>query len=1362
MADTVPVENDPRFRALPPNEQATVRAAWIKKLNALSPNERTMVLDAWKKKYPAAEPKRQGETLDERGQPIPRELPGGNAAAVADLEATIPMIRKDMTLDEKLGHVFNRPPEGLVKAAKSIENPVGGGAAEFAAEQVTPLNLAMGLGVAKLPEVGAKAAAGAFGSMALKAMAQRAPEAYELWKAGDRTGALRLLTKLGLTGLVGALGVGHAVKGLGAPVEPYQGPSGPWPDDRTPPVPEQQGPRRPIPGREPRDEGYSLDVGPQPRPGTFDIDPVQRANRGALEALSLDPLEDVPIPYEPSQGGARGPRPPMEPSETVPQAEYPGMAGRAPRGEITPESLIGEPEPAIDAPELDVLEPEALEQTPRPRGPAQEQFIPEDLAELPSSAIGTELARQEARLEGQRAAQAELDAALMGSESAKDIARQAAETEQRVIQLREMFEREQAAREPPVIPNPPAHPILEAQMRDELKVRGVDPDSPQAVLDLVSRHAELRKPANVRTVGIYPVSKSVEAGKSYEIDLSRNSPSSVLHETTHTKEAEGGPTPPEGPGANDSIVSGWLAKNNTAAKTVRINEELSAVADTIENSAKQREIAFEDPEWIGKQGQITEARRREFRESGEKPETRDLAIAEEDVHVVLEQVTEATRVAKQATAIAEELQMVSGDAQSRSRAGVAAKQAEQAWAAADSALRRLRTTHFAAGRTVRAFGNPLPPDVVVELRRTGRMIENETRMRLREPIYDDIMNVVKAWKAGEMGWKEAIPQLGRDVTFEIATNLFTYWSALLDTAMNSSEIAKQMLGSVGADAVRVAGGRFDFPNLRSWGYAFADRASHKPMPQMLERMLEHKTAMGEEIKAGWGGERGAYLRRTTPLRKGIDYARGAGVYAKVAVDRAAGNFAATATLWAEAAKATPKGLSGMEARAWRRQFVENPTSDALLAAESAGRKAKMDRPLSKFEESWAASTPYRLFIDIFARWPLQAGRAVGEWFGLDTELMGKLRRGEPIKAEQYGRWVAQSLAGPMGLYLAGTLLYDHTDFRSMEYVDDDQNRKRISMAPVPELLFVTAVLKSFTDSSENRMKHLENAKAALQFVSLPGAKAASTIFFGGEPGGIFSAIIGSKLHGGDKNQAIDPRGVKRDAIDQLNRMIPGQATLSVLKYIFDPLEREGFGARIPGYSETLPYRPSTTQGGPMQRRRQLPGGAGEVTTSSNIPGSTRELDPVEALLMKYGQPVYRGPRTSLPGANAPDLKVLRDAIARSRKGGALPGEDDLRREWDEELGNARQSILGPLAYRLHLQGNDLEKMEPERARYVVRKLDAAAARLATAAITARYGGQPKPFRAETMRELTGPKAMHDLYLEAKAAHEAAQAEAFKE
>lgn len=147
----------------------------------------------------------------------PVEAPATAASAAADLERDRPTMQKALT----------EPSPVLTKAIEDMpatdpRAAVGKGVLKFANENMTLANAAIGGGVAALGKAGSTAAAMTFGPLALKAMAEQAPSAYAKWQAGDRSGALTELTRLGLTGLAAAFMGKHAVEGVKAAMSPVE------------------------------------------------------------------------------------------------------------------------------------------------------------------------------------------------------------------------------------------------------------------------------------------------------------------------------------------------------------------------------------------------------------------------------------------------------------------------------------------------------------------------------------------------------------------------------------------------------------------------------------------------------------------------------------------------------------------------------------------------------------------------------------------------------------------------------------------------------------------------------------------------------------------------------------------------------------------------------------------------------------------------------------------------------------------------------------------------------------------------------------------------------------------------------------
>jgi len=183
-------------------------------------------------------------------------------------------------------------------------------------------------------------------------------------------------------------------------------------------------------------------------------------------------------------------------------------------------------------------------------------------------------------------------------------------------------------------------------------------------------------------------------------------------------------------------------------------------------------------------------------------------------------------------------------------------------------------------------------------------------------------------------------------------------------------------------------------------------------------------------------------------------------------------------------------------------------------------------------------------------------------------------------------------------------------------------------------------------------------------------------------------------------------------------MIPGQAVLSMIESLFDPVIREGIGANVPGVSSFLEPAVARTTGEPLAPRQRVLGMELPAIGGTPIPGAQRLIDPVERLLSRYGLIVYRGPRTPIAGLHPSEIPA------------------DVLREWVVEFGRARWDHLEPLANQM--DAGELDGRNPDVVRKLVQARDADAARVATRIIEQRYGGKIRAARKPTVRERRGP------------------------
>ena len=711
-----------------------------------------------------------------------------------------------------------------------------------------------------------------------------------------------------------------------------------------------------------------------------------------------------------------------------------------------------------------------------------------------------------------------------------------------------------------------------------------------------------------------------------------------------------------------------------------------------------------ETETIRETGTISPEQREPFREEGEKPETFAARFSEKDIAAIQARLVVLGR---DYALLRREMEDAADPF-----AAHTARTGEDLLAAATAGLNQaaiqFRKLRFAAGRAVKRFDRPVPEDVILALQQAGVMTDWLKHAKPRLPIYTNILKSLRA--PGNLRDPAERRQFIRDVVDAWRLNLFAVTSWTLDLIGNASEIGAQVTGGVGRDVVHLAQGRATFPSLQGWFQAIRDRAVRIGQPT-IDRIEEGlgTSIGGERIRGGFRGalrgEPGTFTTRETTPAKFMDLLVGSPLYAKGVFDLGAKRLAATATLWREAIEeADRRGIAGrLERRRFIRRFLSDPSPQAEARAVAQGRKAGFDRPLTEIEESLARSTLVRLIGDVFARWPFQFTRTMGEWLGADPEFYRRVVA-KQVTAADWGEWFAKAAAGWLGLYLLDDWLYDRVDFQSMEYVHEDGSRTRLSNRdPIPTALWLAAVLRG----DEAR------ATAALRNASIPGAR-----LLAGE-GGLLGGIISTAVRA-ISNADVDARALGRELTDMVNRAIPGQALLSALKTVFDPTVREGVGANIPGVSRLLPHAVARTTGEPLRPRQRIPGLGLELPAigGTPIPGAQRLLDPVERLLSRYGLLIYRGPRQPIAGTYPADVP------------------EDIYREWLEEFGHTRNNLLSPLAKRM--DEGKLERMNSDVMRQMIQNLDARAALAATHAINRRHRVRGRLPKRPTVRERRGP------------------------
>ena len=768
------------------------------------------------------------------------------------------------------------------------------------------------------------------------------------------------------------------------------------------------------------------------------------------------------------------------------------------------------------------------------------------------------------------------------------------------------------------------------------------------------------------------------------------------------------PDEPEAQRAGQQAAGQAAARGATGAgapsplqeQTQQTAQRLKDTADRLTQLTEQSRMALPEVPTVERTGTLSEPVRTPFRESFAKPETYRYEISE--------QAIDSTR--RELIALKEEIlqldtQLKQGaDPLAAHTSRFAKQQLDEVVAAFNRTTQRFRKERFAAGRAVKSYDRPpLSATDLARLKDAGALLEG-LKVKEKLPLYTAIGDKLSRFGSltpGERG------QLAGETIDAFRLNLFPVLSFLRDIVGNASELAAQGVEAGGRDfGYAVGQGRFTAPNLQ--GFWRALRTAGRDLPQpVAEGIGARVTGEAGRAKGGFGPGEGTFTRRQTPVSTAVDYLVGTPLYLKGVTDDAARRFGAWTELWAEAIKAADaKGIKGgVDRRAFYESFLADTPKDVIDRVIAEGNKAGFNRSLGRLGTWVSSNRAVQLLADAFPRWPMQFSKAAGEWLGVyRPDLLARMKQGLATPEDVFG-YLAKGLTGWGALYYLNQTLYDHVDFQSMEYVHDNGNRTRLSsLDPITTALWALAVLRG--DEAK--------AVAGLKYASVPFARFADPD--GG--GGLISSFT-NLAQQVQRNGRLDPRGVQRELESWLNRAIPGQAVLSLIKTLSDQTVREGVGANLPGVSQALPPVINRATGASLRPTQKLPGLETELPAlgGTALPGAERVLDPVTQLLSRFGLLLYRGPKSAIAGVPPNEIPK------------------ELLREWQVELGNARQQLMLPLAQNADLlhrarRGTPLY----EQVRKQVQSLDREAATLATERLRARHPGQVKLPRRPTRRE----------------------------
>lgn len=494
----------------------------------------------------------------------------------------------------------------------------------------------------------------------------------------------------------------------------------------------------------------------------------------------------------------------------------------------------------------------------------------------------------------------------------------------------------------------------------------------------------------------------------------------------------------------------------------------------------------------------------------------------------------------------------------------------------------------------------------------------------------------------------------------LRTNLFTLGSWTLDAFTNTLATAHKMPGYLLEDVYNMSKGN---PPARTLGLIGAiQKTADMKVEDLVKKGADATLGMPEDITRALGGAVGGEVGvgSATNLKAGkfpLDYVVAPAVKLKGQADSIFSRTMAYAELVSEGVKRAAKaGLQGGEKDAFIQNFVKNP-GDFADEAIRVGREVRFDVPLTKLEEDISKSKGVKLLAEAFPRWTFQYGRWLGRSLGANPRVWNEMKAGT-LTGEGLVRYMADTATGWGGVELFNNTIYPHIDYNSMEYVKDNGDRVRLSgRSPAPELAFLVALLHGDIDKS----------RKALEYASLPGAKVLS-----GQPGGLIENWLKSMSQVGSGEITNDRFTQEWD--NMVNHAIPGQAMLSLLKTLDDPVLRRGIGAEIPFISRLLPPQINAATGEPLKPRQELFGAQFPAIGGVAIPGATRVLEPVEKELLKYGVGLFRPRRTPIAEFESRDIPP------------------ELRQEFEQKAGRyVKQFVSEKMADPAYQDATDTQK-----------------------------------------------------------------------
>lgn len=486
----------------------------------------------------------------------------------------------------------------------------------------------------------------------------------------------------------------------------------------------------------------------------------------------------------------------------------------------------------------------------------------------------------------------------------------------------------------------------------------------------------------------------------------------------------------------------------------------------------------------------------------------------------------------------------------------------------------------------------------------------ELRDSTVEHVPGKFSNAISRWemvqRAGRSGnTAELAKQSGRLVADFMRSNVFPLLSKARDAYTNSSRLA----GRIGeglvldiTDVIRKGDTGFDRTAAVANRLIRPKQSIFSPPNKVSERL--DFTALGTKFSPIFTSR-----ELSIPFTKGSKVALEDLLFAprtmKGMVDTGFKRFSAMVELEILARQQAKKnGLTGGAAYEFIERFLVEPPQEALEAAIRVGQEVGFNAPLSETAEKFSRSAAVQMFVTPFPRWGFQFTKWAVTMTPLDPTFWKKVRANKAT-ADDFTAFVTRNMQGIGAVAWADTVLFDDTDFDSMDYITPKGPMRLTGLTPLPDLLSIAALL--FRGDFDKAMK--AGSASSILPLSIPAS-------------GFVGRGLLSDLMEAWKRTGWAGKFWQKEAGNVLANLLPSKGTMEAIESLTDDIRRKGGLvntplSKIPGLSKLVPPVIDPTTGEPQRSREFIPGTDTSIPRIG-IPFAPQERTPLAIEMARLG------------------------------------------------------------------------------------------------------------------------------------------------